>query len=44
MLTDAGAVMLAVPRDRDGLFEPQLVTRGGWRGSTTRFCRCTREA
>nr|WP_235454708.1 transposase [Streptomyces olivochromogenes] len=24
-MTDAGAVTLAIPRDRDGSFEPQLV-------------------
>ncbi|MFE1987616.1 transposase, partial [Streptomyces mirabilis] len=27
VLTDAGAVTLAVPRDRDGSFEPQLVPK-----------------
>lgn len=27
MLTDAGAVTLAVPRDRNGSFEPRLIPR-----------------
>jgi transposase-like protein len=27
VLTDAGAITLAVPRDRDGSFEPQLVPK-----------------
>src|SRR5215469_3675217 len=37
VLTDIGAVDLAVPRDRNGSFEPQIVRKGGrpgWRGST----------
>jgi putative transposase len=28
MLTDIGAVDLAVPRDRNGSFEPQIVRKG----------------
>ena len=28
MLTDIGAVDLAVPRDRNGTFEPQIVRKG----------------
>lgn len=28
VLTDAGAVDLAVPRDRNGTFEPQIVRKG----------------
>jgi putative transposase len=37
VLTDFGAVDLAVPRDRNGTFEPRIVrkARPGWPGSTS---------
>jgi putative transposase len=46
VLTDVGAVDLAVPRDRNGSFEPRIVRKGrpGWRGSTTGSSRCMRGA
>gem|GEM_PF-6291473 len=45
MLTDVGAVDLAVPRDRNGTFEPQIVRKGQTRleGFTTGSSRCMRE-
>ncbi|MFD7628519.1 transposase [Streptomyces sp. NPDC059851] len=44
VLTDAGAVTLAVPRDRNGDFEPRSVPRtpAGSRGPTTGSSRSTR--
>jgi transposase-like protein len=46
VLTDVGAVDLAVPRDRNGTFEPQIVrkARPGWRASTSRSSPCMRGA
>ena len=43
---DFGEVELETPRDRNGEFEPQIIrrTRRAGRDSTTRSCRCTREA
>jgi transposase-like protein len=39
VLTEDGEVEIAVPRDRAGSFEPQLIAKGrrGSTGSTTRF-------
>jgi transposase-like protein len=38
VLTEDGEVEIAVPRDRAGSFEPQLISgRGGSTGSTTRI-------
>ena len=44
VLTDAGAVGLAVPRDRNGTFEPQIVRKGQTRleGSTSGSSACMR--
>jgi transposase-like protein len=46
LLTDAGAMDLAVPRDRAGTFEPRSSARArpGWRGSTNGSSRCMRGA
>jgi len=46
VITDDGTVDIAVPRDREGTFEPQLFrsTNGGSPASTTRSLRCTRGA
>ncbi|WP_229928116.1 transposase [Kitasatospora indigofera] len=44
-LTDVGAVTVAVPRDRNGDFEPRLAPPGapvGRQGSTSGSCPCTR--
>ncbi|MFD3870217.1 transposase [Streptomyces sp. NPDC058623] len=43
VLTDAGAVASAVPRDRNGEFAPRLVPKNGRRlaGSTTGTSRST---
>ncbi len=44
LLTDVGAVGLAVPRDRNGSFDPKIVRKGqtGLEGFTTGSSRCTR--
>ena len=44
VLTDVGAVDLAVPRDRAGTFEPQIVRKGQTRldGLTSGLSRCMR--
>jgi putative transposase len=44
VLTDAGAVDLAVPRDRNRTFEPQIVRKIQTRleGSTSGSSRCAR--
>ena len=44
VLTDIGAVDLAVPRDRAGMFEPQIVRKGQTRldGLTSGLSRCMR--
>jgi transposase-like protein len=46
VLTDIGAVDLAVPRDRNGTFEPKIVRKGQTRlaGSTSGSSRCMRRA
>ncbi len=46
LLTDVGAVELAVPRDRNGSFDPRSCARArpGWRDSTTGSSLCMREA
>ncbi|MER6073688.1 transposase [Streptomyces sp. NPDC001817] len=47
-MTDAGGVTVAIARDRNGSFEPDLVPKrarrlaaGGWRASTKRSSCCT---
>ena len=44
VLTDVGAVDLAVPRDRSGSFEPRIVRKGQSRleASTSGSSRCMR--
>ncbi|MBK7349903.1 MAG: transposase [Gemmatimonadetes bacterium] len=43
VLTDEGALPLAIPRDREGSFTPAFVPKGcaGCRASTRRSCRST---
>jgi transposase-like protein len=46
VLADVGAVGLAMPRDRNGSFEPQIVrkARPDWRGPATGSSPCMRGA
>ena len=46
VVTEEGEVELAIPRDRAGSFEPQLVPRAspGWTASTARSSASTRAA